>query len=221
MNFNHISQHSPPCEVEPQQATTDSKIAIKTKISQRRKPHFFPPAGPQEAMSNWVVKPAEWIESTKESSNYLARFVCKYENGCNKLGVFAIALLSAPMDAYYNGVWFSIKASALVSRETIRIVTCGSRGQFCKELNNGDLAHHGRMTYLFSRALFWDAWKGLYEPQKLIDEYRARRMIMGKEERIEYLAWREQRVSNIQAQSSVAPHDMQKDYNIYLRPGKF
>lgn len=160
---------------------------------------FFPPDSASEAMSNWVVKPEEWLVSLKKSKHWAAEQVCKNEHIVKPLAVAIIAGVTAPLDCYYQVVWFAVKFIVVSTRGVVQLLTGDKWGHYAETVTNQQVKNHLYKSSAYFGAIFaaptvgvaaaavtsYDSAKGKAITERVIEAYRDRKLIVGKTSRFQ------------------------------------
>lgn len=138
---------------------------------------FFPPSDSSEAMSNWLTKPEGWMDYCRTSDSRLWQAVASIDGIITRIAVPIMALIAAPLDSFYNGVWFSVKLLVVSVREVVHTLSQGKHGHFAADVTWHDVGIHLYKCTFFFGAVFGAPVVALASPDQLIDQYRARDLI--------------------------------------------
>jgi len=144
---------------------------------------IYPSIDPKEAVSNMLPSLRLRIAN---SVVWLARKVSwdplmKLDPVLARLFLPSAAFFLAAMDAFYNTVWLSVNTVVYCARGGVRMMTRNRYGHFCEELQSDVLKKH-----LYKSAAFFSATVAapvvtLYSPEKVIEAYKQRELIIGKD----------------------------------------
>lgn len=139
---------------------------------------FFPPPDASEAMSNWITKPAAWMDWCRTSQFGMLRQIARAEPVIKRVASSAIVAFTAPMDLLYNVIWLTIETGAICSKPVLMHLLGPEHSSFYRDVTVDRLAIRGKKCAYYSTAMLLGPMGALIAPDKVHSIYRERKLVI-------------------------------------------